>query len=183
MVELICGRTLNGNNLCVACSLCSLCLQTFVLLSFLNANICTSVFFLFCVFLVSKLIRLLSYFKLLIRVFNTVLFVFINCFYTNVKLLKCCICVCYMSIKASYLLTCFARWVGFARLARCQFWAPGTVTRCVLEIRHCAQDAPLMLEIWLHTTGGPPVTAPFIIFDRHTFFLNLAPCRGWLRVK
>ena len=55
-------------------------------------------------FCVSKL-RLLFYFKTLICVLNTVFFVSINFFYPTVKLVKCCMYVCYMQINASYLLT------------------------------------------------------------------------------
>ena len=54
-------------------------------------------------FCVSKL-TLLCYFKLLICVLLQC-FGVDNCFYTTAKLVKCCICVCYVPIKASYLLT------------------------------------------------------------------------------
>jgi len=76
------------------------------LLSFLNANyvpVCSSYFV--CFVFLDLNFMLLSYFKPLICVLSTVFLVFINYFYSTVKLLKCCIYVCYVPIKVSYLLT------------------------------------------------------------------------------
>ena len=56
------------------------------------------------VFCVSEL-RLLFYFKPLISFLTAVFLVFINCSYSTVKLVKCCIYVCYVQTEMSYLLT------------------------------------------------------------------------------
>ena len=45
--------------------------------------------------------------KYLIYVLTTVFFVFTNCIYATVKLVKCCLYVCYVQIKTSHLLTYF----------------------------------------------------------------------------
>ena len=49
----------------------------------------------------------------LICVLTTVLFVSKNCIYTTAELVKCCLYVCYVQIKASHLPTYFDQHLGF----------------------------------------------------------------------